>query len=1026
MVLSAGGIATRLTVHPGYEHTPRWSPDGAWIAFSGEREGDDDVFVIRAVGGAPLQLTFMDVNDQICGWTPDGKQIIFSSRRDDRYPDQDLLYSVPVEGGEPIPLTNAFGTEATIDGSRKRLLLTRQGGQWWRKGYRSSGSPQIWSLDLTTREYSPITDTSQHRNGDDYKQSASRWPIWNSNGELTVASERDGTYNLWRQNPSGTWFQLTHYIGDGVRFPTSALAVDAIVFEHGTDIWLIRGAGEPTKIEIFAPNDDLDLIPDKRNISDRAGRVGFSPDGKQMFLEVRGEIVATRIVGDDDKAARGRANNLSRGNPGRESEFSVSPGGDTLVVVTTNGNRDLCLIKSTDPETAELSRALNRDFAPLVITDAEEYSPKFSPDGKYIAFRRGLGDLVILDLAKEKEFELLKGWSLLSFDWSPDSRWIAFSREDNEFNSEVFIIPSAGGAEVNVSRHPDEDDQPVWSGDGSKLAFRSKRRDNNWDIYLVQLKLKDYQKSNSDRAEEIRKKAAAKKDKKDDDSEKKDRDKDKETVKVEIDTTDIYKRLRALTPLTGEESLPTFSHDGEKLAFVANHEGESDIYIAKWTGEDLKRLTKGGANPSYVDFESSGKRVRYLDAGGHVKSIDSDGGSPKDHPFDARILVDTKAEREQKFEEVWSRLNMQFYDANFHGQNWVDLRKKYYSWALEASCEEDFGDVVRIMMGELNASHMGYYSPHKGSEKPTGCLGLDFDFGSPGEGWLVRNVVAGGPCDRIDSQVLPGDRVIRLTDWPLEPEYSMERLLGDQVGQRVELIVKRGREEKRIVVKPINRGELSNLRYNEWVDGRRSLVDSLSHGKFGYLHIRGMGEESLARFEAELYSVGHGKDALVIDVRYNGGGWTTDWLLAMLQVKRHAVTFPRDGGPGYPQDRLPLYSWTKPIVALCNEHSFSNAEIFSHSIQTLKRGTLVGVPTPGGVISTGGDGLVDGSSFRLPLRGWYIGSDTTRNPSQNMEGNGAVPDIIVPLLPGEMAEGNDRQLIEAVKELTVRIDSGKN
>jgi len=178
-----------------------------------------------------------------------------------------------------------------------------------------------------------------------------------------------------------------------------------------------------------------------------------------------------------------------------------------------------------------------------------------------------------------------------------------------------------------------------------------------------------------------------------------------------------------------------------------------------------------------------------------------------------------------------------------------------------------------------------------------------------------------------------------------------------------------------------------------------------------------MGNPSLAKFEAQLFSVANGKDGLVIDVRNNGGGWTTDYLLAILRVKRHATTFPRDGGPGYPQGRLPLYSWSKPIIVLCNEHSFSNAEIFSHAIKTLQRGKVVGVPTPGGVISTGWERLIDGSSFRLPMRGWYTGTITERDERINMEGNGAIPDIIVPMIPGQAVNGEDTQLKVAVEEL---------
>lgn len=1025
-VAAAASEAKRLTVHPGYEHSPRWSPDGRWIAFSGARESDeDDLFIIPAAGGEVRRLTDLDVDDQVCDWTPDSRFVIFSSRRDDRYPDYPLLYRVALEGGNPIPITRAYADEARISPDGGRILVTRLDGQWWRKGYRSSGAPQVWMGDLAADRYQAVTDTGPHATGDDFVKPAARWPLWGASGKIYVTAEWDGTFNIWQRDKEEKWSQLTSYEGDGVRFPTISRDGRLLAFEQGSDIYVMAEGAAPRRLEIIAPLDPRDGEPVSTAFNDRADRLAFTPDGKQMFLEVRGEIVAGRIVGDDDKAARGRANLLSQSNPARDGDFAVSSGGDSLVVVSDrSGNRDLYLVVSDDPDTRELSRALRVKWEPLIQTTAEEHTPRWSPDGKLLAFARGKGDLFTYDFATKQERQLLKGWSLLQYAWSPDSKWVAFAREDDEYNSEIFIIPAAGGREVNVSRHPDEDDSPVWSGDGRKLAFRSRRRDNNWDIYFVFLRAEDHQKSAADFAEELRSKAE-KKEKKEGKEAKKEKESEEEPrVEVVIDTTDISKRVRAVTNLTGEEGIFAVSPDGEQFAFTSNHEGETDIYRIKWNGEGLKRLTNGGANPKFLDFDAAGKRVRYLDGGGRVKSIETDGGSAKDHPFDARLTIDRRAERRQKFGEIWRRLGDEFYDPEFHGRDWAALPAKYRPWAEAASCEEDFGDVVRMMFGELNSSHMGYYSPPGGRQKTTGRLGLDFDWSAPGPGLLVQRVLKNGPCDRVASKVLPGDRLIGVAGVKLEAGAALEKLLEDQVGQRVELTLRRGKDELRIIVKPIHRNELGDLRYNEWVDGRRRMVDSLSGGRLGYLHIRGMGEESLARFESELYSVGAGKEGLVVDVRYNGGGWTTDWLLAMLQVRRHATTFPRGGGPGYPQSRLPLYSWVKPIVTLCNEHSFSNAEIFSHAVQTVGRGTLVGVPTPGGVISTDGDGLLDGSSYRIPLRGWFVGTDPKRDSARNMEGHGAVPDLIQAALPGQMAAGNDQQLQAAIGELLSRLEIG--
>lgn len=1029
-----GGESLRLTAHPGYEHSPRWSPDGEWIAFSGARDGDDDLFVIPAGGGAARRLTFHSSDDRVCDWFPDGKALLFSARRDDRYPDHPILFRIPVEGGEPVAISDAAFSHARIAPNGTKLIAVRYEGQWERKGYRSSGVSHVWECDLESGRWTALTDTGSRRSATDFRLPPSRWPLYGGDGEIYLVSEQGGTANLWMQEPEGVWRQATNFIDDGVRFPSVARS-GLIAFEQGLDVWTLKAGESPRKVPLICAFDPRDAEPFDQNFSDRADRVAFNPDGKQMFLEVRGEVIASRIVGDDEKAARGRAAALSESNPARDGDFIVAPGGDTLVVVSDRlGNRDLFIVTSKDPETRELSRALQYKWEPLVSSNAEEYSPQYSPDGAKLAFVRGAGNLIVLDPTTKQETTLVSGWSLNGFRWSPDSRWIAFAREDDEYNSDIFIIPAVGGSEINISRHPDEDNNPVWSGDGRKLAFRSRRRENNWDIYYVNLRLADEQKTAADIADEVRAKGA-----KDwNDGERLEDAKKKGEVKagevkvvsadkpeVVIDTTDIYKRIRPATNLPGEEGAIATSPDGSELAFTSNHEGSVDLYKIKWNGEDQKRLTNGGAAPKFFDYDAKGKRIRYLDNGGRVKSVDADGGSLKDHPFDCRILIDRRAERLQKLGEVWRRLNLEFYDPDFHGRNWPALLTKYRPWAEAAPSEGDFADVVNLMLGELNASHLGYNSPESG-RKNTGGLGLEFDFNAAGSGYLVKRVLKNGPCDREASKILPGDRLLRVAGAnPGEKGMSLERLLEDQVGQRVELIVLRGKEEKRFIVRPIPTNEIGELRYAEWTDARREFVDSLSEGEIGYLHIRGMGEESLARFEAELYSVGFGKKGILIDVRYNGGGWTTDWLLAILQVRRHATTYPRGGGPGYPQDRLPLYAWTKPAAALCNEYSFSNAEIFSHAMKTLQRGTLVGWPTPGGVISTGGDRLLDGSGFRIPLRGWYRGAQAERKQELNLEGNGAMPDLLVRLDPAAVKAQDDEQLRQAVIALREQLHSGE-
>ncbi len=399
------------------------------------------------------------------------------------------------------------------------------------------------------------------------------------------------------------------------------------------------------------------------------------------------------------------------------------------------------------------------------------------------------------------------------------------------------------------------------------------------------------------------------------------------------------------------------------------------------------------------------------------------------HPFSASMKLNHYAERAQIFDDGWRALHAGFYDPNFHGQDFEALRALYRPRALAASTSQDFRDMYNYMLGQLNASHMGMYGPdpEETQSDRTGHIGVEWK--PVNDGLEVIRIVPNTPADRSDSKLNPGDVLVAVNGSPVNAQVNFYSLMEGTANEKVLLEIKGSNGKPReVTIRPTYsiRSEL----YENWVDTRKALTERYSNGRLGYINIQGMNWSSFERFERELTASGLGKDGIVIDARFNGGGWTTDMLMAVLNVRQHSYTIPRGAAESlekenqqftenYPYgERLPLAALTKPSVAMCNHTSYSNAEIFSHAYKTLDIGTLVGEPTFGAVISTGSHSMKDGSRVRMPYRAWYV-----KATGENMEHGPAVPDIIVMNEPTSKADGEDPQLAKAVEVLMGEMSS---
>lgn len=1016
---TSGGNATRLTIHEAYEGMPKFSPDGKYIAFSGDRYGNDDIYVIPVEGGLPKRLTYHSSGDMVSSWKGND-EIVFSTAREYNQIERPLeVYSISTKGGTEKRVLDAVGFDPVYSPNGRFLAFVRGDiNPIFREDYTGSSNREIWIYDTNNKTYSKL----------DLFATNDVYPQWAGDNTLLFMSSESGMYNLYKVGldangkQSGKPEKLTNVKGHSIRYFSASTNGKYVVYEQGNGLFMFSyengTASKPVKIEITIRADERFDPTEQKTFKTGAEEYAVSPNGKLMAFVIRGEV----FVSETDKE-KSRSVNVS------ESPFrDMNPAwlNDSVLVFVSDrydNNFELVAVRSSDKKESNLLKTLKREIVRVTKTDVDESNPVVSNDGSKIAIQRGRGVLTVAeigaDLKLKNEKNLLDGWATPSgVTWSPDDKWLAYSLEDLEFNEEIFIHASDNSQKpVNVTMHPRGDYSPFWSADGSKLAFVSARNNRNNDIWFVWLKKEDYERTSTD-WEELEAPKQNEKDKK------------KEVKPVQIDLEGIHERLVQVTSASGNEGNPIITTDGETIYFTAENSDANgrDIFSIKWDGKKLKEVTKGGQNPNSLSLDKDGKNIFYVKREGSVNKLDIKSDKSEAIPYVAKMIVDYKAERGQIFDEAWRTIRDGFYDPNFHGYDWNALGKKYRDLAISASTNVDFATIFNFMLGELNASHMAFRAPERAEtqREQTGLLGAELM--PVKEGMRVERVIPNTPADKSTSKLYKDDVIVAVDGSEVSETTNFYAMLNGKVDEKVVLTVRgKDKKEREVVIRPT--ATVRQNLYQEWVNDRKALVEKLSNGRLGYIHIQGMNLPSFEVFERELTAAGYGKEGLVVDVRYNGGGFTTDYLMTVLNYKQHAYTIPRGAAKDlekeklkfrdyYPiGERLVFAAWTRPSIALCNEGSYSNAEIFSHAYKTLGIGKLVGQPTNGSVISTGGRSLIDGSFVRLPFRGWF-----TKATDQNQELGPAVPDILVENEPNWISTGNDAQLKRAVEQLLKQIE----
>lgn len=1048
---ASGGEARPLTAHPGKDSQPKFSPDGQEIAFISDREGSAQVFTLPVRGGTPRQVTYHTAGFALQEYTRDGNLLV-KATRDHFWRHGERFFTIPGKhrAAEQL-LFDDYGSDAAISPDGTKLLFTREGEQWWRKGYTGSRVAQLWLYDQKNGSFAKVL----------HEQFGSRWPLWKPDGTgfWFVAEHARGANLCSYDFKSKQAMPLTRFPVDSVVFPCVARDGSLLVFRHLFDLYSHHpGSGLIKKLELWHDADRAVKKQDSRLLT-TATAAAFSPDGLEMAFIAGGDL----WVMDTELREPRQVTKTAE----EESSPVFAPGGKAILFVSGAGARHA--IWQAARQDAKQYWWQNKSFSLQKLMESDEVPAKLhiSPTGQKLAYVLGRGDLWTMDLDGASRRRILTGWNAPDFDWSPDGKWLVYAALDNDFNKDVFLMAADGsGQPYNLSRHPFTEGAPVWSRDGKMIAFAGRRStgDPGANISLVYLRQEDAEQTPYDRKlqkalDNMKGRTAPTK--------KAESGGDKEPAKkpsapeVAIDFERLHERVKRINLGDGSASELFWAPDSKKLAFTGSYQGKSGTFTID-IGDALvpKELTAAsGKNPHWLQ---QGNQIVWLVGGVPTSTPATVSPSPAAAPpaptasslpkkkkglggaaadsaaaptsggsytFSVRQDINVPAKHAAVFDSAWQIMRDHWYDAKLNNNDWNAVRAKYRPIAEQAPNLDGVAVCIQMMLGELNGSHLGFTlgSGPAGAATPepktprdvTGHLGVRFDAAFAGPGLKIRDVLRGGPADKKNSRLLPGDVILKIDGRAVDRNLDLTTVLNGPAQREVTLTVQRQEGDPRAVaLKVISYNAAQDLLYDQWLDHNRRLVHKASAGKLGYLHISAMSMPTFRKFEEELVSEGVGKDGMIIDVRENPGGSTADHLLTALTQPVHAIAVPRGGGPGYPQDRKVYQTWNKPIVVLCNQNSGSNAEIFSHAVKTLGRGQLVGITTAGAVISTGAVGVMDVGTLRLPFRGWFTVLD-----GEDMEKHGARPHHVLWPEIGAMPGGRDAQLDKAIEVLAADVQA---
>ena len=1019
-VPSTGGQARQITTNPAYEAYPVWSPDSRQIAFASSREGSMDIYVVGRDGGTPRRVTTDSGDEYPMAWRNDStillKASIMPKAKSIMFADFSQVYEVSSNGGRMRLFSDIPMEDISVGNDGAMLYHDNKGYEDpFRKHHQSPICRDIWLYK--GGNYTKLTDFA----GED------RTPVWGGDANTYYyLSEEDGTFNVYKRRVGETAkTQLTHYKGNPVRYLTRA-ADGTLCYAYDGAIYTLKEGCEPVKLNLTTVADDGTDKLQRQVLRSGATEFTVSPTGKEIAFVVHGDVYVTSI----DYATTKRVTDT----PEQERNVSFSPDGRSLVYASERGGLwQIYQTSIVNKNEKQFTYATQLKEEQLVKSSLVDMQPAYSPDGKTVAYIEDRGALKAVDVKTKAVRQLMDGKFQYSyadgdlwFKWSPDSKWLLSNYIGNGGwnNSDIALVPADGSQKItNLTNSGYNDSNGQWVLGGKAMLFMSDRAGyrshGSWgaedDAYIMFFDLDAYERFRMGKEERALYDEAQKKEKEENAKKpliklpklgkKKDGDKKKNDVKpLKFDLANCRDRVVRLTVNSSHMADAILSPGGDTLYYQARFEGGYDLWkhdlVENKTEIVMKSVGYG------LEADKDFKNLYVYNNG--IKQIDLAKNSQKSIDFEANFNYRPYEERAYIFNHVWQQVKDKFYDPKLHGVDWDGYKKTYAKFLPYINNNYDFRDMLSEMLGELNGSHTGSRYYPEGATLKTAALGLFFDNSYDGDGLKVEEVIKRGPFAVRNTGVRKGCIIEAIDGQKIVKDSDYTSLLDGKAGKMTHVSVFDPAKKKHfdVVVRAISRSAQTDLLYRRWVDRNREMVDSLSHGTIGYVHVKAMDSESFRTVFSQLLSDSmRQKKAVIVDERHNGGGWLHDDLCTLLSGKQYAKFIAHGKYIGYD----PWNKWVKPSCVMICEDDYSNGHGFPAVYKTLGIGKLVGAPVAGTMTAVWWERMMNGMIFGIPQVGNQA-MDGTYFENKELK-----PDIEVYNTPADYETGNDEQLKAAVE-----------